>query len=142
MRCGVSYLQRCGKVHRKVMQIVSKSSFAPIIAFMVYLLVVQTANIIVSVTGADTSSGSPWFSIAMIYVSLWWFHSDRCFRGIQLPLDTGCLMAILLPIALPYYVIKTQGIKGVRTILLIIGMYLISSLLAQVIIWVYGTWKN
>jgi len=124
------------------MQAVSKSSIAPFIAFVVYLLVVQTANIIVSVTGADTSSDQRWSSIAIIYVSLWWFHSDRCFRGIQLPLDTGCLMAILLPIALPYYVIKTQGIKGVRTILLIIGMYLISSLLAQGIIWVYGTWKN
>ena len=62
---------------------------------------------------------------------LWgmWFEYDRRRRHIGLPFDTGMLIYPLWPVAIPYYLLRTQGEKGIRSLLVVFAVVLFSVIL-------------
>lgn len=66
---------------------------------------------------------------------LWgmWFEYDRRRRHIELPFDTGMLIYPLWPVAIPYYLLRTQGKKGIRSLLVLFAVVLFSVILGTVL---------
>jgi hypothetical protein len=106
----------------------------PIIAFVVFLPI---CLVFVSLNPQGYGRNPIW-TFCLIYIILWWFQSDRSDRGIQLPFDAGFIMAALWPIVLPLYLFKSRGVKAFRILFFVLGVFIMSFLLALSIFFVIG----
>ena len=104
---------------------------SPAIAFVIFCLIFFPIVLVLQGPKPQVNGrASFWTGFALIYLILWWFQSDRSDRAIQLPLDTGFLMAVLWPVVLPIYLFKTRGLKAFRTFFVILVIVILSLLFA------------
>jgi len=73
-----------------------------------------------------------WLFVFSILLSLW-VHADTRLQHIHQPLDFGFIFLGFWPIALPYYLIKTRGAKGIMPCIGFFAAYLAPFFLARVL---------
>lgn len=78
------------------------------------------------------------YALGFLWAVGWWLRSDSRGRGVGWPLDTGLFLYIAWPVILPYYLLKTRGLKGLLVILLFAGVY-VGALLAGATLYVLLT---
>lgn len=65
------------------------------------------------------------WGIVFVMLSAMWVQRDAEEKHLEEPFDFGFLVYLLLPVALPYHLIKTRGAKGMLATLGFLGLYLL-----------------
>ena len=110
-----------------VMNKIHWMKLSPAIAFVIFLPI---ALVLLVLNSQGDGRASYWTTFPLIYLILWWFQSDRSDRAIQLPLDTGFLIAVLWPVVMPIYLFKTLGLKAFRAFFVFLVIVILSCLFA------------
>jgi len=96
------------------MNLFTKSSslfLASLIAFSIFMSV---ANIFAQVNGKVLSDGTvTLWGLIFILLSILWATNDAKERSYQRPFDFDFLVYIFWPVAFPWYLVMTRGLKGV-----------------------------
>src|ERR1041384_4901395 len=92
---------------------------APTILLYLYLIITELANGIYSARGIEPP-GIYYllYPIGFLWVIGWWLMRDSRKRGVRWVFDMGFFLYIAWPFIMPYYLIKTRGVKGLLTILI------------------------
>ena len=61
---------------------------------------------------------------AQLWIIGWWLRSDSRLHHVGWVYDMGFLLLIAWPIVMPYYLVKTRGLKGLLVILGFIALYI------------------
>ena len=78
------------------------------------------------------------YALGFLWVIGWWLLRDSRERSVEWVLDMGLFLYIAWPLIMPYYLLKTRGVKGLLVILGFIGVYL-GALVAGVALYVLLT---
>lgn len=57
------------------------------------------------------------YALSFIWIVGWWLRDDSRRRGLQWFYDMGFFLSLAWPLVLPYYLIKSRGVKGLLVIL-------------------------
>jgi len=68
------------------------------------------------------------YTFGLFWGISWWLLKDSRKRGVGWVLDMGLFLYIAWPLIVPYYLLKTRGVKGLLVILVFIGVYLMAAL--------------
>src|SRR6266849_10928919 len=60
---------------------------------------------------------------ALLWIVGWWLRADSRKRGVASVYDIGFFLCIAWPLVMPYYLVKTRGVKGLLVILGFIAAY-------------------
>lgn len=52
------------------------------------------------------------YSFGFLWIMGWWLQQDSCKRSVAWVFDMGLFLYIAWPIILPYYLLKTRGLRG------------------------------
>ena len=63
---------------------------------------------------------------AFLWVLGWWLLTDSRKRGIKLVYDMGMFLYIAWPIFMPYYLLKTRGVRGMLVIIGFVGIWVVA----------------
>ena len=63
----------------------------------------------------------------------WWLRDDSKRQEIKWVYDIGFFLYLAWPVVLPYYLLKSRGVKGILAILAFIGVYLGATVLGIVL---------
>ncbi len=73
------------------------------------------------------------WNFAFSYVMAWWVHHDRRIRGFSVPFEFDAFVFFGWPIAVPYYLWRTRGRRGVLLSLGVWALFFIPGLVAAVV---------
>jgi hypothetical protein len=111
------------------------SKVTSVTAFLYLFLIITQI-----VTGAYVASGReppPVFSLIYLFGFLWiigwWLRDDARRRGISWVYDIGFFLFLAWPFVMPYYLLKSRGIKGILVLLAFIAVYIGASILGIVL---------
>jgi hypothetical protein len=65
---------------------------------------------------------------AQLWVISWWLLTDSRKRDMALVYDIGFFLYLVWPLVMPYYLVKTRGLRGLLAVLGFCGAYLGASL--------------
>jgi hypothetical protein len=92
------------------------------------------------ISGVYLASGReapPTFAAVYVFGFLWmigwWFRDDSKRRQIRWVYDIGFFLYLAWPFVLPYYLLKSRGVKGIIAVLAFIGVYLGATVLGIVL---------
>ena len=98
---------------------------APTILLYLYVIITQLIN---GFYIASNVQLPPLFvllyPLGLLWIIGWWLSTDSRRRGVQWVLDMGLFLYIAWPFIMLYYLLKTRGVKGLRTILIFGAVYL------------------
>lgn len=63
------------------------------------------------------------YALSFLWVIGWWLLKDSRGRGVGWVFDMGLFLYIAWPIVMPYYLLKTRGLRGLLAILVFAGVY-------------------
>ena len=63
------------------------------------------------------------YALGFVWAVDWWLSNDSRARGVGWALDMGLFLYIAWPLIMPYYLIKTRGLKGLLVILIFACVY-------------------
>jgi hypothetical protein len=63
------------------------------------------------------------YPLALLWVVGWWLRVDSRQRGVAWVFDMGLFLYIAGPFFMPYYLLKTRGVKGLLVMLAVAGVY-------------------
>ena len=63
------------------------------------------------------------FTVGMLWAVGWWLRRDSHRRGVLSVYDLGFFLYLAWPIVMPYYLIKTRGVKGLIVMLGFVSAY-------------------
>lgn len=75
------------------------------------------------------------YVVGFLWIIGWWLLSDSRKRGVKWAFDMGLFLYIAWPLIMPFYLLKTRGVKGLLVILGFIGVYF-GALMAGVMLFV------
>ena len=97
---------------------------APTILLYLYLIITQLANGLYTAGNAEPPAiYYLLYPIGFLWVIGWWLMRDSRNRGVRWVFDMGLFLYIAWPFIMPYYLIKTRGVKGLLTILIFVAAY-------------------
>jgi hypothetical protein len=73
------------------------------------------------------------YALGFLWVIGWWLLKDSRKRGVEWVLDMGLFLYIAWPLIMPYYLLKTRGVRGFFVILVFIGVYLTAAIVGVVL---------
>jgi hypothetical protein len=73
------------------------------------------------------------YALGFLWVIGWWLLKDSRKRGVEWVLDMGLFLYIAWPLIMPYYLLKTRGVRGLFVILVFIGVYLTAAIVGVVL---------
>jgi hypothetical protein len=62
--------------------------------------------------------------LGYLWIVGWWLRTDSRARGITWPCDLGLFLYIAWPLLMPYYLLKTRGLRGLLAIVVFIAVYI------------------
>ena len=102
---------------------------SPTAWFYVYLTIVQTVSGFYLAGSIEPPPSFAFlYTFGFFWVIGWWLLQDSRKRSVGWVLDMGLFLYIAWPLIMPYYLLKTRGVKGVLAILVFIGVYLMAAL--------------
>jgi hypothetical protein len=98
---------------------------APAILLYLYLVITQLIGGLYAARNAEPP-GIYYllYPIGFLWVIGWWLARDSRRRGVRWVFDMGLFLYVAWPFIMPYYLLKTRGVKGLLTILLFVAAYL------------------
>jgi hypothetical protein len=73
------------------------------------------------------------YTVGLLWISGWWLETDRRRSGVLQIYDLGFFLYLAWPIVMPYYLVKTRGVKGLLLILGFVAAY-VGAALAGVVL--------
>lgn len=73
------------------------------------------------------------WSFAFSFVMAWWVHSDRRIPGVGVPFEFDAFVFFGWPIAVPYYLWRTRGRRGVLLSLGVCALFFVPNIVAIVV---------
>jgi hypothetical protein len=73
------------------------------------------------------------YALGFLWVIGWWLLKDSRKRGVEWVLDMGLFLYLAWPLILPYYLLKTRGVKGLLVILVFIGVFVMAAIVGGVL---------
>ena len=64
------------------------------------------------------------YRLALLWIIGWWLQKDSRKHNVAWVFDMGLFLYIAWPFIMPYYLLKTRGLKALLTILTFVGIYL------------------
>jgi hypothetical protein len=64
------------------------------------------------------------FHVGLLWAVGWWLRNDSHRRGVLSVYDLGFFLYLAWPIVMPYYLIKTRGVKGLLVMLGFVAAYI------------------
>jgi hypothetical protein len=87
---------------------------------LLYLFLITT-QVVAGVYFARGAEPPPAFAflypLCFLWVVGWWLREDSRARGVSWVFDMGLFLYIAWPFVMPYYLLKTRGVKGLLSIL-------------------------
>jgi len=78
------------------------------------------------------------YPLGLLWAVGWWLRRDSRARGVGWVFDMGLFLYIAWPVVMPYYLLKTRGVKGLLAILAFAGAYM-GALLAGAVLYILLT---
>jgi hypothetical protein len=63
------------------------------------------------------------YTFGSIWIIGWWLMTDSRKRGVKCVFDMGLFLYLAWPFFMPYYLVKTRGVKGLWVILGFAGVF-------------------
>ena len=63
------------------------------------------------------------YALALLWIIGWWLRRDSRKHGVPWVYDMGFFLVIAWPFIIPYYLVKSRGVKGLFVILGFLGAY-------------------
>jgi hypothetical protein len=99
-----------------------------------FLIVTQLISGVYLASGRETP---PTFAAVYVFGFLWmigwWLRDDSKRREIRWVYDIGFFLYLAWPFVLPYYLLKSRGLKGILAVLAFIGVYIRATVLGIVL---------
>lgn len=64
------------------------------------------------------------YGAGFLWIVAWWLLQDSRKRGITQVYDIGYFLYVAWPLIMPYYLLKTRGVKGLLLIFVFIAVYI------------------
>ena len=86
--------------------------------------------------GNDLTTLDPWYAVALFWAIGWWFlndHRNYATTWANGLLDMGLFLYVAWVFVLPYYLFKSRGWRAIDTVLLLLGVYLVASIVGALV---------
>ncbi|MGH9966903.1 MAG: hypothetical protein ACREBG_03585 [Pyrinomonadaceae bacterium] len=67
-------------------------------------------------------------TLSLFCAVAWWMRQDSQKRKFSWPFDMGMFLYIAWPLVLPYYMLKTRGVKALLAVGAFVGLYAVASM--------------
>jgi hypothetical protein len=92
--------------------------FSPTVLLYVFVVITQIGRGIYIVLEGDAPAPLIFVTaLGFIWIVGWWMRRDSQRRGIAWVYDMGMFLYMLWPFIMPYYLLKTRGVRGLLVIL-------------------------
>ena len=110
--------------------------FSPTVLLYAFVVITQIGRGIYIPFEGDAPASLPLVTaLGFVWIVGWWMRRDSRQRGISWVYDMGMFLYILWPIIMPYYLLKSRGVRGLLIILgfavAYIGGLLVGALIAS-----------
>ena len=68
------------------------------------------------------------YALGFLWIIGWWLLKDSRKLGVEWVLDMGLFLYIAWPLIMPYYLLKTRGVKGILAIIVFIGVFVMAAM--------------
>ncbi len=78
------------------------------------------------------------YPVASTWLVWWWLDEDSKLSGESWPIDLGLFLFFAWPVIVPYYLVKTRGIGGLKGVVAFIGTLALAwtaALIVSVLLW-------
>jgi hypothetical protein len=97
---------------------------SPAALLYLFLVVTQTANGFYLAGEAEPPPAfTLLYALGLLWAVGWWLRRDSMKRGVGWVFDMGLFLYVAWPFVMPYYLLKSRGVKGLLPILAFIGAY-------------------
>lgn len=103
---------------------------------LLYLFVVLSQIVAgtYSASGVEPPASFTLISLfGFLWIIGWWLRVDSRRRGLSLVFDIGLFLYVAWPLILPYYFVKSRGIKGLLVILYFVAVYVGATIAGMVL---------
>lgn len=92
--------------------------FSPTVLLYAYVAITQIGVGVYTVfEGGPPASFTLASTVGFVWIVGWWLRRDSQRRGIAWVYDMGMFLYILWPLLMPYYLIKSRGVRGLLVVL-------------------------
>jgi hypothetical protein len=110
--------------------------FSPTVLLYAFVVITQIGRGVYIVFEGDAPASLTLVTaLGFVWIVGWWMRRDSRQRGISWVYDMGMFLYILWPIIMPYYLLKSRGVRGLLIILgfavAYIGGLLVGALIAS-----------
>jgi hypothetical protein len=63
------------------------------------------------------------YALALLWIIGWWLRRDSRKHGVPWVYDMGFFLVVAWPFIMPYYLVKSRGVKGIFVILGFVSVY-------------------
>lgn len=97
---------------------------SPTALLYIFLVLSQIATGMYLASGLEPSAAFTLISVfGFLWIIGWWLHRDSKRTGVPIAFDMGLFLYVAWPFVLPYYLIKSRGVKGLLVILGFVAVY-------------------
>ena len=120
-----------------------RSSWLMLGMIVVLLFVYNVAFYLYYATGIEPPAAVEFmFTVAFVCGVVWWMKAEAYRRQLQLTYCPGLILGILWPIAVPYYLLKTRGARGLIPLAIFIGSFVVANILGALVYILLVTMSN
>jgi hypothetical protein len=107
---------------------------SPTALLYAFVIIAQIGHGLYFAASEDAGAGYAVITtIGFIWIMGWWLTTDSRRRGVSAVYDLGLFLYVAWPVVLPYYMIKSRGLKGLLIIVGFLGVYIGATVLGMVI---------
>lgn len=113
--------------------------FSPAVLLYAFVVITQISRGIYTVLEGDAPAFLTFvIALGFVWIVGWWMRRDSQRRGIAWVYDMGMFLYILWPFIMPYYLLKSRGVRGLLVIfgfaVAYIGGLLVGGLAASLLV--------
>ncbi len=109
------------------------------VLLFVFFAVAQTARGIYLGSGIEPAPAYVMLDfLGVIWILGWWLGQDLRAQKVARPLDLGMFLMIAWPLVVPYYLIKTRGVRALALIAIFVAVYMTPVILGAIVL----TWRT
>ncbi len=98
--------------------------FSPVALLYTYLILTSMALGSYRARGVEAPDAfAVILPLGYLWIVGWWLLTDSRERGVAWPWDLGLFLHIAWPFIMPYYLLKTRGLRGLLVVLIFVGVY-------------------
>ena len=92
--------------------------FSPAVLLYAFVVITQIGHgVYVATEGGAPALFTLANTLGLVWIIGWWMRRDSQRRGIAWVYDMGMFLYILWPFIMPYYLLKSRGVRGLLVVL-------------------------